>query len=403
VPEFEYQVRDAAGVSRTGRLQADSQEDAARRLRQGGDTILTVEPADGSSSSMFEARRKRIRSDDVIFFANQLAVMVDTGVPLSDALDSIYEQSDHSGMRSVLRDLSDQVKGGVEFSVALERHPKVFGRLFVSMMRASEMSGTMGQMLLRVSAYMKDERDVRKQIKGAMVYPLCMLCFCAIVVTGLLIFVLPRFEKIYAGKGAILPAPTRVLLGASRGLINYWPIVLVLLVGAVVGAVMYFRSPAGRRLLDGVKINVPVVGGMYRKAYLARSMRTMATMVGSGVSILDGLQITAEVTGNHHYGTVWTDLAERVKEGSTLADHLRTSVLIPNTVSQMVSAGERTGKLGNVMNRVADFCEDDVKTSVKAVTSLIEPAMIIAMGLIIGGIAMALLLPVFNVSKLIAH
>jgi len=363
-------------------------------LQMAEETVAPLAPVVGP--------RKKIKRDDIIFFANQLAVMVDTGVPLTDALNAIYEQTDHTGLKAVIADLSEQVQGGVEFSAALSRHPRIFSGLFISLMRASEASGTMGKMLQRVSDYMKSDRDTRRQIKGAMVYPGCMLAFCVIVVTCILVFVLPRFEKIYAGKGAALPTPTRILMIASKCLVSYWYLVLIALGGLIAGIYWYVRTPSGKKTLDKVRISLPIIGGMYRKAYLARSMRTMATMVTSGVSMLDGLAITSSVAGNHYYAAVWTGLAEKVKEGSTLAEHLRTSPVIPSTVAQMVFSGERTGKLGLVMNRIAEYCEDDLKTSIKAVTSMIEPIMIIVMGMVIGGIAMALLLPVFNISKIMA-
>jgi len=402
MPTYAYQVRDPSGKFLSGALAAGSVDEATRALRQDGSTVISVhEQAGGAARAL--GGTKKVRRDDVIYFASQLAVMVDTGVPLDEALDAIAEGTDHSGVEALVRDLSGKVKAGTEFSAALEDHPKVFSRLFISLMRASEASGTMGAMLQRVSEYLTSERDTRKKIKGALIYPACMLGFCVLVVAGLLIFVLPRFEKIYAGKGAILPAPTRALLALSNGLVNYWPFVLAGLIGAGVGLYFYLRSDGGRLLVDTLRVRVPVLGAMYRKAYLARSLRTMATMVSTGVSMLDGLEITAQVAGNHLYARIWRGLAERVKEGATLSDELLRCDLIPRTVTQMVHAGERTGKLDVVMNRVADYCESDLAVAVKSITSLIEPAMIIVMGLVVGGIAMALLLPIFSISKVVAH
>ncbi len=347
--------------------------------------------------------RKRVKRQDVIFFATQLAVMVDTGVPLSEALDAIAEQTEHPTLKEIIEDLSEQVKGGVEFSAVLEKYPKLFDKLFVSLMRAAEASGTMGAMLQRVSEYMEQEMDTRRRVKGAMTYPLCMLGFCVLVVVGLLVFILPRFEKIYSGKGAVLPLPTRILLGMSNGLVDYWPLVLGALALTVGGLVYYFRTPTGRMTLDWVRIHVPILGPMYRKSCMARSMRTMATMVTSGVSMLEGIEITGRVSGNHYYKQVWDRLSERVMQGATLSDELNRSDLVPPTIAQMVSAGERTGKLADVMNRIAGFCEADLKTAVKTVTSMIEPLMIIIMGLLVGGIALALLLPIFSISKVVAQ
>lgn len=347
--------------------------------------------------------RIKAKRDDVIFFTTQLAVMVETGVTLSEALDAIGEQAHQPDMKALVEDLSGQVKSGVPFSAALERHPRSFSRLIVALMRASEASGTMGQMLRRAADYMAQERETVKRVKGAMIYPLCMLAFCLLVVTALLIFILPRFEKIYAGKSAILPAPTRFLLDLSRGIIGYWPLVLAGLAAVAVSLFFFFRSERGSAFLHAVRIHTPIIGQMYRKAYLARSLRTLATMIATGVSILEALEIAAQVAGNRYYAGVWSSVAEQAKEGSSVSEELARHDLVPRTVVHMVAAGERSGQLAQVMHRIADFSEEDVRVAVKAVTSLIEPAMIIIMGAVIGGIAMALLLPVFSLSRIVAR
>ncbi|NLW87355.1 MAG: type II secretion system F family protein [Planctomycetes bacterium] len=366
-------------------------------------TTMYNPPAEASpSAAVYAPRPKKVKQDDVIFITTQLAVMIDTGVPLTEALDSIADQTDHTGVKAMISDISNQVKAGVEFSAALEAYPKAFGKLFVALMKASEASGTMGEMLIRGSDYMQQERETRKRVLGAMIYPVCMLSFCMLVVVALLIFVLPRFEKIYAGKDAILPAPTRFLLGLSNSLVTYWPLILGVLAVVIGGGVYYFRTSGGRLIADKLRLTLPLFGGMYRKASLARSLRTMATMVSTGVSMLDGLLITAQSSGNLLYEKLWLDLCDSVKEGSSLSDELAKCDLVPRTITQMISAGERTGRLGDVMVRIAVFCEDDLKVAVKTITTMIEPVMIIVMGLLVGGIAMALLLPVFSVSKIMA-
>lgn len=402
--QFIYQIRDNAGGSSSGTLTADSLDDASRMLRQEGKTIISIEESvTFDASQLAPPRDKKIRHDDVIFFATQLAVMVDTGVPLADALDCIAEQTVHTGLKKLVSDLAERVKAGVEFSKALESHPKHFSKLFVALMRASEASGTMGKMLQRVSEYMEQDRDTRKRIKGAMTYPVCMLSFCVLVVIALLAFVLPKFEKIYAGKGAALPMPTQILLSLSGVITGYWYLLILGLAGIIVGVYFYVRTPSGRMMLDNIRINMPVIGPMSRKACLARSLRTMSTMVSTGVGILDGLIITSQVAGNYYYAKIWTDLAEKIKEGSTLSSELFKCNLVPRSISQMIAAGEKTGKLSNVMDRVAGFCEDDLKVAVKTLTQMMEPVMIIVMGIIVGGIAIALLLPVFKLSKVITQ
>ncbi|MCY2927727.1 MAG: type II secretion system F family protein, partial [Planctomycetota bacterium] len=282
------------------------------------------------------------------------------------------------------------------------KYPAVFNNLFVALVKASEASGTMGRMLQRVSEYLEEEHKIRKKVIGAMTYPLCMLGFCVLVVVGLLVFIMPRFEKIYASKGSALPLPTQILMTVSHTLTDYWYAVLGGVVAAVVGAWWYLRTPAGRILMDQIRIGMPLLGKMYRKACLARSLRTMATMTTSGVPVLDGLEITARVAGNFAYSRMWREMADGVREGQSLAGQLFEKPLVPATVSQMIDAGERTGRMSQVMDRVAKFCEDDLRNSIESLTSLIEPAMIIMMGGVIGGIAMALLLPVFSISKVMA-
>ncbi len=403
---FAYQARDSSGQATSGVLTANDLADATRLLRRDGKAIVSLKPekeapARGQGFSM--GGRHTVKRDEVIFFCTQLAVMVDTGVPLADSLDCIIEGTQPGGMRDLLLEVCEDVKGGLAFSDALEKHPKAFNTLFVAMVRASEASGTLGAMLQRISEYLEQDRDIRKKIKGAMTYPICMFAFCIVVVIGLLLFVLPRFEKIYQGKGALLPLPTRVLLGMSGFVVGYWPLLLVGVAAAGAGVFLFARSEEGRRVFDRMKLSIPVLGSMTRKASLARSLKTMSTMISTGVSMLDGLQLTSEVSGNYYYGQVWRTVASRVEEGATLSEELANQPLIPKPITQMISAGERTGQLGPVMNRAAGFCENDLKVAIKTVTDMIEPIMIVGMGIIVGSIAISLLLPIFSVSKLMAH
>jgi len=400
---YAYQVRDASGALSTGVLEAPDLAEASRALRAEGHVIVDLREHTGQADpAAGDPRPGRVKREQIIFFANQLAVMVDTGVPLSDALESMLEQTSSDAFRYVLRDLSDQVKSGQDFSTALARHPKLFSNLFVAMIRASEASGTMGKMLQRVAEYLDQQRRIRRQVKGAAAYPLAMLCFCIVVVTCMLVFVLPRFEKIYAGKSAVLPLPTRMLLALSGAIVGYWPLILGGLALVAVGSYLYFRRPEGKILLDRFRVYAPVLGKMYRKACLARSVRTLATMISSGVGMLEAMDIAAAVSGNTLYARIWTDLGARLEQGASLSEEMSRYPLIPRSVGHMVAAGERTGRLALVLERVAQFCEDELSVSIKTVTGFIEPIMIVVMGIIVGGIALALLLPVFSLSKVVA-
>ena len=402
---FAYQARDTKGDSVNGVVTAGDINEATRQLRNQGNTVVDIhEQADGvDRAAGSPTAKQRARRDDVISFANQLAVMVDTGVPLTEALDSIADQATSEKFTPVLTDISERVKGGAEFSSALARYPRIFDDLFVAMVRASEASGTMGQMLQRVAKYLQKQRIVRKQVKGALAYPLAMLGFCVLVVIGMLVFILPRFEKIYAGKEAALPGPTKFLLALSSAMVNYWHVIIVVTAAATIGAWRYFRSPSGRTALDTFKLQMPILGTMFRRSSMARSLRTFAAMIATGVNVLEALEITASVAGNSRYSAIWQELCEKVKEGATLSDEMFNYDLIPRSITQMIAAGERAGKLGTVLDRLATFCEDDLDISVKAVTSFIEPVMIIIMGGVVGGISMALLLPVFTISKVVGQ
>ena len=404
MPQFAYAVRDATGGNSSGVLTASSEAEASRMLRGEGHIILDLREQAASPvlAHAGDLSRKRAKRDDVIFFANQLAVMVDTGVSLPDALDGIAQQTEHDGFRDVLEDLSEEVKSGVDFSTALAKYPRIFGRLFVAMVKASEASGTMGKMLQRISRYQEQQRQIRKRVKGAIMYPAGMLGFCVVVVICMLTFVLPRFERIYAGRKASLPTPTRALLAISSALTNHWLLILGAAGVAAVGAYVFFRSPEGKILLDKMRVKAPVVGKIHQRACMARSLRTLSTMVATGVSTLESMEIAAEVSGNILYTRIWHGLGDKLKEGASLSEEMANFDLIPPCVCQMVAAGEQTGKLAAVLDRVAGFCEEDLDTTIRTATGMIEPVMIIIMGLVVGGIAMALLLPVFSLSKVVS-
>ena len=402
MPTFSYQVRDDAGVPLAGMVDAGTMDEASRILRRDGKTIIHLRPESEEDLGVL-VRPRKVRSEDLMYFTNQLAVMVDTGLPLTEALDSIAAETAHNGLKLLVQDIAGQVKGGIEFSKALAEHPKVFPDLYVNTIAASESSGTMGTMLERLCEYMRSQREMRKQIAGAMYYPVGMMVFSLTVVTLMMMFVLPRFEKIYAGKQAVLPTPTRVLLAVGNTMNQYWMVIAAGLVAAVVGTWVYVRSDTGRYRTDALRLRLPVLGALHHKIYISRSLRTLSTMLSSGVEVLEAIRITANVAGNSLYRNMWLHVAEQLRQGRTLSEEMAETTLIPSGVAQMISCGDRSGRLSDVLDRISRFCEDDLKVGVKAMTTLIEPTMIVLMGFLVGGIALALLLPVFNISKIMAH
>lgn len=426
--QYQYKARDGQGRLSTGTLAAPTASQAGAILRGQGMFVVAIQEALGKaatprpsksdktyvkSSALVAAAnlakdddeweptvgRQKIRKQDVIMFAHQLAVMVDTGVSISEALSCTAEQTESVRFKQVLEEVADEVRAGRELSAALAMHDKIFPSVMVSLVRASELSGTMGKMLDRISKYMAKEAVTARKIKGALTYPAIMITAVLVITSGLLVFVLPRFASIYSNRGAALPAPTRMLMGLSESVQTMWWAYVIGLLGLVALGVAGFTTQAGRQATDSLKLNLPLIGPLFRKLYITRSMRTFGTMVEAGVPILDMIPIVRSVTTNQQYNELWDEVDQRLRNGSQLSSPLFSSDLIPRSVSQMVFAGEKSGRLGEVMHKVAEYTEEEFDEQVKQATSYIEPAMVVTLGAIIGFVAIALLLPIFQVSK----
>ncbi len=402
---FKYKARDGRGELVTGVLNAANIEEVGHLLRSEGKFVVNVEKAKETAATSQQTATGsggKIKRSEVITFSHQLAVMVDTGVPISEALECAAQQSDNEAFRAVLKDVSDQVQAGNDLSSALRSHAKIFPPVMTSLIRASEVSGTMGTMLDRVSGYLSKEMQTAKKIKGALTYPAFMLGMVVLVTTFLLIFVLPRFAGIYQARDTALPVPTQMLLSMSGNLVTHWHLWLGTVIMSIAAVYFVLGTPAGQRLYDYLKIHTPIIGPLFNKLYLTRSCRTMGTMVTAGVPVLDMIEIVREVTSNALYEDLWSDADNRLRQGSQLSDSLFDSPLIPRSVAQMVYSGERSGRIGVVMERIAEYTEAEFDNQIKTTTSLIEPVMTATMGLIIGFVAIAMLLPIFSVGNVVS-
>lgn len=404
---YAYQARDNNGRMVNGELVAESTLDVTRLLRAEGKFVVSVSQTCQSNDAPDQvdvaSAARHVKRDDVINFAHQLAVMVDTGVSIGEALDAIRDQSHNEHFKAIIDDVTDAVQSGLSFSESLARHPRVFPQLMISLIKASEASGTMGTMLERVCEYLTKERHTLKTVRGAMTYPLAMVGVSLAVTVFLLTFVLPRFSSIYANRGALLPTPTRLLMTAAELLTHYW---YAFIGGAVVLAAFLFYMQTqewGRRAIDAFKLRCPIIGPMFNQLYITRAMRTMGTMLGAGVPMLDMIAISREVTNNAYFRDLWDDVDEQLQHGSQLSASLAESPLIPPSVTRMIMAGEKSGRLGQVMDRVAAFTETDFDRAVKRTTEFIEPAMIVFMGSFIGFVAISLLLPIFSIGRVMAN
>jgi len=406
MPVFTYAARDDAGKLIEGDLSASDQAEAARIVRSEGHFVIRVQPKGRGGATKARAKTTKRRGasgkfkpEDLIFFTNQLAVMVETGVSLTEALDACVHDGNSPRFAAALDAVIGQVRGGMEFSAAIAEHPRVFPRLYVSLIKASEASGQLAPILRRLADHLQKQRETSKKIKGALVYPIVMFVFAIGVTIFMVTFVLPKFKTIYAGKEDKLPVLTKWLLAFSDLVVQYGLYALAVAIVAGVGLYFYLRTPLGRWKAERIKLGLPLIGPMFHKLYQARSLRTLGTMIESGVAMLDAVELAKNVCGSSYYEKLWSKAHERIERGQQISEALADDEHIPPSVVKMISAGERGGRLGTAMERVALFGETELNTSIKTLTGMIEPTIIVFLGIVVGGLVLALLLPIFTISR----
>lgn len=406
---YAYRARDQHGQSVTGTLSAETPEKVASQLRVDGLVLTGLRDASATAQVEAEAlivqanqRARRVRRGDVVAMCQELGVMLESGVTLSEALAAVTSQAKRPEFRSVLASVTDEVCGGMPFSEALSRRSRIFPTVMVSLVRASEASGTMAEMLLRISEYLGAEEKTARQVRGALIYPAFMFGTGAIVVLFMMVFILPRFAKVYEMRAASMPAPTRVLMSLGEFVSTQWMYYLPALLVTVTFVFLWQRSDQGTWVRDWLKLHVWGFRDVFRNLYLTRAARTMSTLLAAGVNLLDVIAICRSITGNRVFNRVWLDMETRVRDGLPLSTAFTESAEMPPNVSSMVTAGERSGRLPEVMEKVATFSQERLESSVKKATTMIEPIMIIGMGLLVGAVALALLLPIFKMGGVVA-
>ena len=338
---------------------------------------------------------------DILNFTNQLAVMVRAGISLQDSLESIAEQNDNEKFKVIIIDLKNRIEAGQSFSQALAENPQTFSNLYINMVAAAEISGSLSGMLQKLAEYLDSEAETRSQIKGAMVYPIIIAVMAVSVTIFLLCFVLPRFTAIFAGKEHLLPTPTKVLMASSAFLRGYWFFIFPA-IGACFWGFWYFvGTEDGRRWWDKTKLSLPLIKSLCQNLYITRSMHTMSVLTKAGVPILNTISITAQIAGNVLYKKMWLSVYEEVRQGNKIATSLGQYNLMPSNVVQMIKSGENSGTMSDVLRDIASFYSRELKTAIKTVTSMIEPIMIVLMGVLVGFIAMSIILPIFRMSSIV--
>lgn len=397
--QFAFTARDISGQSRVGTVGAASVAEAAAQLRQEGLFVVSIVEEKAQAASVAATSwRRRVSRAEIINLTGQLAVMVEAGVPLAQAVRGASTQSVNPAVRELLDRIATSVESGDAFSAALSRFPRHFDKTYINLVKAGEASGTLAAILDRLSLQMQADRETRQKVVGAMIYPAAMLFMCIATSVFLLMYVFPKLTPMFSARKIDLPAPTKLLMLLSDSLSGYWYVHLAVVL-AVSGIFIHGRKqPWGRKALDWLWLRLPILGPMFRKVALARSLRTLATTVNAGVPMLESLRLAATVSDNVWYEQSWTAAAEQVTGGRQIHQALEGDPLFPPTLLQMIGSGEGTGRLGMVLGRVSDAFDREVANAIKAATSMIEPLMVFVMGGVIGTIALAMLLPIFKLS-----
>jgi type IV pilus assembly protein PilC len=402
MPTFAYQVKNQQGKDLTGQRDAIDVNVLIQELKDQGFLIIKVqETKTRAVARKGGGGRKKIKLDDLLVFSRQMATMVDAGIPLVQTLDILSEQTENPSFRKIIQAIKGDVESGKNFSDGLEIHRRVFSPLFISMVRAGETSGTLDEILDRLATYLEKMSNLQKKIKSAMIYP-CVVFGIAITITTLmLVFIIPKFAEIFESLDAKLPAPTQILIDVSNAVRRNF----LLVVGCSVALFFLFRaaiqSPGGRVWWDRFKLRMPVFGALFLKSAISKFSRTLSTLVKSGVPILTALEIVGTTAGNRVIELALTDVKNSIREGEGIAGPLEKKKVFPPMVVRMVAVGEETGELEEMLVKISDFYDAQVDATVDGLSSLLEPLIIAFLGVVIGGIVIAMFLPIFNLSQAI--
>lgn len=393
---YKYEAINKSGEVVSGRLEAEGQEGVLERLRGMG--LMPAEIKEVKESSLFSSFKfaSKVKLGDLSLFSRQLAAMINSGIPLTRALHTLSKQVSNKTMGNALGEIARNVEGGVSFSEALKGYPKIFSELYVNMVSAGEAGGSLEATLERLSIQLQKDKELRDNIKSASFYPMAVMAFAVIILFGMLFFLVPIFVGFFPAD-AELPGPTRIIIAASDGLQNYWFIMFPLFALIIIALQSYAKSDTGKRKLDRIKLRLPVFGELVQKTVIASFARTFSTMMSTGVPVVAALEASGNATGNTMVIEATKIAGEKIQEGSTVSAPLEESGVFPPMVTHMISVGEETGDIPDMMDKVADFFEEEVATMTKGLTSLIEPLMLVVIGILVGGMLIALYLPIFTV------
>jgi type IV pilus assembly protein PilC len=395
MPSFTYTARALNGDLKSATIDAPSRDEVIAQLRKQRLNVVKIDEAKQAANT---TRKKagKISMRDIVIFTRQFSTMINAGLPLVQALDILAKQSENKALKDVTLAVVFDVESGHTVADALRKHPKAFTELYVNMVAAGEAGGILDTILMRLASFMEKNDALVRKVKGAMIYPGVIMSVAAIAICVLLIFVIPTFEKMFSSVGLALPLPTRVVIGASKFLTGYWWAVLAAGFGGMSFLKKYYASPDGKLVIDRLLLKAPVLGDVLRKSAVSRFTRTLGTLIGSGVSILDGLEITAKTSGNRVIQDAIMDSRASIAGGETIAAPLQKSQVFPPMVISMIAVGEQTGGLDEMLSKIADFYDEEVDAAVTGLLAMMEPLMIVFLGVIVGGMVVAMYLPIFD-------
>jgi type IV pilus assembly protein PilC len=407
--EFTHKMKGATAVATRGK---SSRSEGNQKSGEQSNFIRDPDPVQVSPGNKQQSTWEKIKNfkveggpnrKDILNFTKQLSIMIRAGISLQDALESIAEQNNKEKFKVIIVDLKNRIESGESFSQALGVYPNIFSELYINMVAAAEVSGSLSKMLQKLSEYLDSEAETRSQVRGAMVYPAIIAVMAVTVTIFLLCFVLPRFTAIFAGKEHLLPGPTKGLMATSAIMRGYWYFILPGIGVSFWGFWYFIGTEFGHRWWDKTKLVLPLVKTLCRSLYITRSLHTMGVLTKAGVPILNTISITAQIAGNILYKEMWLGVYEEVRQGKKIASSLSQYNLMPSNVIQMVKSGEDSGTMSDVLKDVSEYYARELKTVIKAVTSMIEPIMIVVMGVLVGFIAMSIILPIFKMSSVVLN
>jgi type IV pilus assembly protein PilC len=402
MPHFKYTAKDQSGKTVTASIESQSRESAIELLRKKQFTIISLQ--ENAASEVKAAKfAKKVKLDDLVIFSRQLSTMVEAGIPLVNVLDILSQQIEKKGFAAIIKKIRDDVETGSSFSQALTRHPGIFSTLYINMVKAGESSGMLDEILNRVATYLEKTSALQRKVKSAMVYPIAVISISIAITIFLLVKVVPTFQGIFDMLGGGLPMPTQILILVSNMMRKWFVFGLISIIVLIFALNRYAKTEKGKLFFDNLVLKLPVFGDLVRKVSVAKFSRTLSTLVKSGVPILGSLDIVAKTSGNKVVEVAVNNSKKAVREGKNLAEPLSKSAVFPPMVVRMISVGEQAGELEKMLSKIADFYDEQVDAAVAGLTSIIEPMIILFLGVIVGGIVLSIFLPIFKITEIIGR